>query len=120
MGRKQTRQQSINSAMERGIGMIRKVSRASVGMVLSAIRKTTLEGPFKLLILALIFAFILVVVWQTFRDRDVSFAPILVPEALANVGYTPRVAVQRVIDRMNVVYGESIKLTNDPETLLSG
>ena len=113
MEREQTRQQFFHSAIDRVIGIIRKAITVSAGRVFGAIRKTTPKGLFIVLIFALMF----LVLWETVRDRDVSFVPILVPEELANIGYPPRVVAQRVIDRMNVVYGESIKLINDPETI---
>lgn len=119
MGRENTRQQFMVSAIDRVIWTIRTVSRVSVRTFFtavrkssSAVRKITLQG----LIIVLILVAISLVLSATFRVRDVSFAPILVPEELANIGYSPRVVAQRVIDRMNVVYTESIKSKNDPQS----
>ena len=119
MAQENTPQQLIQSAIDRVIGTVRKIPRMSLGTVVrvvckstSALRKMTLQG----MTIVLIFVAMSLVAWETFRERDVTFAPILVPEELANIGYTPRVVAQRVIDRMNVVYSESIKFIEDPET----
>ena len=44
--------------------------------------------------------------WDTFRNRGVTFAPVLMPQELEDMGYTPRVVAQRLIDSRKSLYRE--------------
>ena len=49
-------------------------------------------------IVVMLFMFIGFFLWDTFRDQGVSFAPVQMPQELVDMGYTPRIVAQRLID----------------------
>ena len=71
---------------------------------------------FYLLIVLLIFACAFLIGWETFRDREVFISEILVPEELAEIGYTASVIGKRLKDSFTCYYSDDDRFGRDDST----
>ena len=101
----QSQQNETHGSARRLSGILREFTKATVRRIGGLAGKIRPHGLITVLILFLVILILL----ETVRERNVSFAPILVPEELVGIGYTPRVVSQRIIDRVDLVFDESIR-----------